>query len=77
MSTAPFPDFSSHIVNGIHEVASHHVRKGLLDIIRDSSTGGKIRSGDYYLSRTRTMIKQHYQGLPFQDQNTVHYRFNK
>jgi hypothetical protein len=77
MSTAPFPDFSSPVVNGVHEVASHHVRKGLLDIIRDSFTGGKIRSGDYYFSRTRTLIKQHYPGLPFQDQTNISFEFTK
>jgi hypothetical protein len=77
MSTAPFPDFSPPIVNGVHEVASHHARKGLLDIIRDSFTGGKIRSGDYYFSRTRTMIKEHYPGLPLADQNTIHFEFAK
>jgi hypothetical protein len=75
MSTAPFPDFSSPIVNGVHEAASHHARKGLLGILRSSLTGGKIRSGDYYFSRTRTMIKEHYPGLPLQDQNTIHFEF--
>ena len=75
MSTAPFPDSSSPIVNGVHDVAGHHARKGLLDIIRDSFTGGKIRSGDYYFSRTRTLIQQHYPGLPLKDQNTIHFEF--
>ena len=77
MSTTPLPDYTSPIVNGVHEAASHHVRKGLLDIIRDTFTGGKIRSGDYYLSRTRTMIKQHYPGLPLKDQNNIHFEFRR
>jgi hypothetical protein len=75
MSTAMFPDLSPPIVNGVHTAASHHARKGLLNIIRDSFTGGKIRSGDYYFSRTRTMIREHYPGLPLRDQNTIHYEF--
>ena len=77
MSTPPFPDFSSPFINGVHEAASHHVRKGLLDIIRDSFTAGQIRSGNYYFSRIRTMIKQHYPGLPLRDQNAIHYEFAK
>jgi hypothetical protein len=77
MSTAPFPDISPPIVNSVHEVASHHARKGILDIIRDSFTGGNIRSGNYYFSRTRMMIKEHYPGLPFKDQNTIHFEFAK
>jgi len=77
MSTAESPGLSSPIVNLVHEIASHHVGKGLLDIIRNSFTGGKIRSGDYYFSRTRTMIQQHYPGLPFNDQNAIHFEFAK
>jgi len=77
MSTAPVPVFSPPIVNGVHEAASHHAGKGLLDIIRDSFTAGKIQSGDYYFSRTRTMIKEHYPGLPLNDQNTIHFEFAK
>ena len=74
-TTAPFPDFSPPIVNGVHEAASHHAGKGLLGILRDSFTGGKIRSGDYYFRRTRMMIKEHYPGLPLKDQNTIHFEF--
>jgi len=78
MSTALSPDISSPIVNGVHEVASHHdVGKGLFDIIRANLTGGKIQSGNYYFSRTRTMIQQHYPGLPLNDQNTIHFEFAK
>ncbi|KAF8257041.1 hypothetical protein EI94DRAFT_1761230 [Lactarius quietus] len=77
MSTAPFPDFSSPIINGIHEEGEHRVGKGFFGIIWASLTGGKIRNGDYYFSRTRTMIKQHYPGLPLQDQNTVHFEVTK
>ncbi len=77
MSTAQSPDNSPHIINGVHEVASHHVGKGILDIIRDRFTDGKIRSGNYYFSRTRTMIQQHYPGLPLNDQNAVHFEFAK
>jgi hypothetical protein len=77
MSTAPFPDFSPPIVNGVHEAASHHAAKSLLGIIRDSLTGGKIRNGDYHFSRTRTMIKEHYPGLPLKDQKTIQFEFEK
>ncbi|KAN0140711.1 hypothetical protein V8E53_001538 [Lactarius tabidus] len=77
MSTAPCPDFSPPIVNGVHEAVSHHARKGLLGVLRGRLTGGKIQSGDYYFSRTRTMIKEHYPGLPLKDQNTVHLRFER
>ncbi|KAI9447392.1 hypothetical protein H4582DRAFT_1883 [Lactarius indigo] len=77
MSPAQFPDNSPDIINGVYEVASHHVGKGLLDIIRDRFTDGKIRSGHYYFNRTRSLIRQHYPGLPLKDQNTIHFEFVK
>lgn len=77
MSTAPFPDFSPPIVNGVHEAASHHARKGILGILWGSFTRGKIQSGNYYLSRTRTMIREHYAGLPLEDQAIIGYGFTK
>lgn len=77
MSTTPLPNFSPPIVNGVHEAASYHARKGLLGFLRGNFTAGKIRRGDYYFSRTRSMIKEHYPGLPLKDQNTIHFEFAK
>ncbi|KAH8985756.1 hypothetical protein EDB86DRAFT_2957765 [Lactarius hatsudake] len=76
MSTAQSPDYSAHIINGMHEVASHHIGKGLVDVFRNTSIGGKIRQGDYYLSRSNTLIQQYYAWLPTEDQDSISARID-
>jgi len=64
------------IVNGIYEVASHHVGKTLVDNIRNSLLmGGNLRRADYYMSRSRILLQQHFANLPFDDQETIRDRF--
>ncbi len=77
MSTVQSSDYSPHIVNGVYEVASHHVGKTLVDVIRDCFPSGKIRSGNYYFSRSRTMILQHYAHLEPGDQDIIHRAFEE
>jgi hypothetical protein len=71
MSTPQSQDHSSPIINGAYEVASYHVGKGLVDVVRNLSTGGKIRTGDYFLNRSRPLIQQYYSGLPNEDQDNI------
>jgi len=77
MSTALPPDSSPPIVSAAYELASYHVGKGLVDVLRNSSTGGKIRTGDYFLNRARPLIQQYYTVLPNEDQDLIHDRFQK
>lgn len=77
MSIVQFPDYSPHIINGVHEVASHHDRKTVIDIIRNFFPSAKIRSGNYYFSRSRTMILQYYPQLEHGDQDIIHNEFEK
>ena len=77
MSVAQSPDYSPPIINGAYDVAGYHVGKSLVDVIRNSSTGGKIRSGDYFLGRSRPLIQQFYSELPNEDQNNIHYRYQR
>lgn len=71
MSTAQFPDFSPPIVNGIYEVASHHVGKSIVDLVRNCFTSGKIRRGHYYYGRVHPLIQQHYTRLEPDEQNHI------
>ncbi|KAH8978652.1 hypothetical protein EDB92DRAFT_549349 [Lactarius akahatsu] len=75
MSTVQSPDYSPHIINGIHEVASQHVGKAIVNIIRNCFPSGKIRSGNYYLRRSHTMILQYFLQLEVEDQDTIHREF--
>lgn len=72
MSTAQPLDPATHIINGVYEVASHHVGKSLVDLIRDCFTSGKIRCGDYFLGRSRSLIQQYYPLIPPQDRETIY-----
>lgn len=77
MSTPQPQDYSTPLINGAFEVASYRVGKGLVDVIRNSTTGGKIRTGDYFLNRARPLIQQYYSELLNEDQDLIHYRFEK
>ncbi|KAH8989692.1 hypothetical protein EDB92DRAFT_836390 [Lactarius akahatsu] len=77
MSTVRSPDYSPHFINGAYEVAGYHLGKGLVDAIRNSSTGGKLRNGDYFLNRSRPLIQQFYSEIPNEDQNNIHHRYQK
>ena len=77
MSTAQFPDPSPHIINGVYEVASHHVGKTLVDTIRSCFPNGKIRRGNYYLSRSRTMLAQYYARLEYEDQDAIKHEYTR
>ncbi len=77
MSAVQSPDYSPPIINGIYEVASHHVGKSLVDVVRDCFTRGKIRRGDYYFGRVHPMIQQHYARLELDDQNTIDFEFTQ
>ncbi|KAF8265313.1 hypothetical protein EI94DRAFT_1736091 [Lactarius quietus] len=73
MTTAQSPDPAPHIINnGTYEVASHHVGKSLIDMIWDCFTSGKIRGGDYFLGRSRSLIQQYYTLLPSKDQKAIY-----
>lgn len=64
------------VVDGIYEVASHHVGKTLVEIIGDNLfTGGKIRRAEYYMNRSRNLLHQHFAHLPLDDQQTIRDRF--
>jgi hypothetical protein len=64
---------STPIINGVHEVAGHHLGKSLVNVFRDcfSITGGKVRDGDYLLSRSRSLIRQYYESIPTQEQEII------
>jgi len=78
MSTLP-PDFSAPIINGFHEVAGRHLGKSLVNVFLDcfSIGDGKVRDADYLLSRSRTLIRQHYEFMPTQDQDTILHDFRR
>ena len=76
MSTVP-ADFSTPIINSVHEVTSHHLGKSLADVIRNCFPGGKVREGDYLFSRSKSLIRQYYESLPVQDQDTILIEFKK
>jgi hypothetical protein len=72
MSTIPPPDFSTPIINSVHEVASQHLGKGLLNAFWNYfSADRKVRDGDYLLRRSRTLIRQYWRVLPIQDKRTI------
>jgi len=77
MSTIP-PDFSAPIINSVHEVASRHLGKSLVKVFRNcfSITDSKVREGDHLLGRSSTLIRQYYEFLPFQDQETISAEFD-
>jgi hypothetical protein len=75
MSTPQPQDYSPPFISGAYEVASYHVGKGLVDVIRNSFTGGKIRTGNYFLNRARPLIQQYYSVLPNEDQDLIDTRF--
>ncbi|KAH9033886.1 hypothetical protein EDB85DRAFT_1041370 [Lactarius pseudohatsudake] len=74
MSAVQHSDYRHHI---IYDVASYHVGKSLVDVARNSLTGGKIRSGDHHLDRSRPLIHQFYAGLPNNERNAVHNGYQK
>ncbi|KAN0139104.1 hypothetical protein V8E53_003106 [Lactarius tabidus] len=76
MSTVP-PDFSAQFINGVHEVASHHLGKSVFDAIRNCFTSGKVREGDYFFRRSHTLIREYYDSLPIQDQDAILMEFRK
>lgn len=62
----------AHLVDGFYEVASHHVGKTLIAIIRDNLfTVGKIRRAEYYMDRSRALLQHHFVHLPVDDQETI------
>ena len=71
MSIAQVPPLAPYIINGAHEVASYHAGKGIIDVIWDCFTSGKIQCGDYLLSRSSSLIQQHYPSLPAVDQKAI------
>ncbi|KAH9053385.1 hypothetical protein EDB87DRAFT_212977 [Lactarius vividus] len=77
MSAVQSPDLSPPIINGIYEVASHHVGKSLVGAVRNCFTHGKLRRGDYYFSRVQPLIQQHYATLEFDDQNAIDFEFTQ
>ena len=71
MSTVP-PDFSIPFINGVHQVASDRLGRGLVDAFRSCfTTGGKVRDGDCLVRRSRALIRQYYGLLPIQDQDNI------
>ncbi len=74
MSTAQSPDLAPHIINGAYEVADHHVGKSLVDVIRNCFTSGKIRGGDYFLGRSRSLLQQYNPALPSNDRNAIYFQ---
>lgn len=77
MTTQPTPDYSSHVINGVYEVASYHVGKSIVDVIRNCFTGGKMRGGDYYLNRSRSLLHQHIASLPRKDLDAIRNQLRK
>ena len=77
MSTANSLDSSAPFTNGGYRIASYHVGKSLVDIVRGYFPSGKIRRGDYYFDRSRPMILEHYDRLEPQDQSAVQNEFAK
>lgn len=77
MSAAQPQDYSPPFISGAYEVASYNVGKGIVGVIRSCFTDGKIRSGDYFLSRSRPLIQQYYSGLPNEDQDIIHDRYQR
>jgi hypothetical protein len=71
MATTQSPDYSPHVINGVYEVASHHVEKSLFDMIRSCFTGGKMRGGNYYMNRSCSLLKEHYASLQPEDLNAI------
>lgn len=77
MSTAQSPDFTPPIINGIYEVAGYRMGRSLVDVFRDSFTGGKIRNGDYFVSRSRPLLQQYYPSLPEDEQNAIQNEYRR
>ncbi|KAN0141210.1 hypothetical protein V8E53_000966 [Lactarius tabidus] len=75
MATLQSSDYSSHVINGVYEVASHHVGKSVFDVIRNRFPSGKIRGGNYYMDRSRSLLKQHYTSLPRKDREAISVQF--
>ena len=71
MATLQTPNYSPHVINGVYEVASHHAEKSLVDFIRNCFPSGKIRGGNYYMKRSRSLLKEHYASLQPQDLSTI------
>lgn len=71
MSTAQSVESSAHIINGMHEVARHHIGKSLVDVFRNSSVGGQLRKGDYYLDRSYILVQQCFAGLLQEEQDNI------
>ncbi len=72
MTTAQSPDPAADIINGMHEVASHHdIGRSIFNVFRNTSIGGQIRLGNYYLSRSDTLLHQYHPFLPRKDQEAI------
>ncbi len=76
MSTSKSTDSGPEIVNGMHEVASNHLGKTLLNNIINTLTGGdNVRRAEYYMSRSRTLLQQHITALLPDDQTAIREQF--
>ncbi|KAH9168184.1 hypothetical protein EDB89DRAFT_1993479 [Lactarius sanguifluus] len=71
MSTAQSLDLAPHLINGAYEVASHHAGMKIVDVIWNCFTSGKIRGGDYFFGRSRSLLQQYYPSLPSNDRNMI------
>lgn len=72
------PDYSPPIINGVYDVAGYHIGKSLVDVFRDYLTSsGRIRNGDYFVSRSRPLIQQFYPSLPNGDQNAIQNEYQR
>jgi len=68
---------SPQIVNGFFEVSSVFLGRGLVAGIKDSFTGGRIRRGDFAMSRSRNLLQQHLRQLPLDDQNFIRLKYDE
>lgn len=72
MPTAQSSDVPPNVINGVHDVAGHHLGKTIVDVVRNSfTTGGKIQNGDDFLDRSRLLIQQYHPVLPNDDQGAI------
>ncbi|KAH9017274.1 hypothetical protein EDB84DRAFT_1522173 [Lactarius hengduanensis] len=70
-------DISPQVVNGFFEVSSIYLGRGLVAGIKNSFTGGRIRRGDFDMTRSRNLLKQHLRQLPLEDQHFIRQKFDE
>lgn len=59
-------------VGGVVEVASPLIERSIIDgLWRKLSAGGQIREGDYFMDRSRDILRQHLQLIEVHDQDTI------